>query len=88
MADTVNLHAAKTHLSQLVDRALAGEEIVIARSGKPLVKLVPVEPRPARRPGLLEGKLQVPADFNDPLPPDVLDAFYNSPIEPPRRRRR
>jgi prevent-host-death family protein len=88
MADIVNLHAAKTHLSRLVDRALAGEEIVIARSGKPLVRLVPVEPRAVRRPGLLRGRLHVPADFNEPLPPEVLDAFYNGSIEPPKRRRK
>jgi prevent-host-death family protein len=88
MADTVNLHAAKTHLSRLVDRALSGEDIVIARSGRPLVRLVPVGPRPVRRPGLLRGKLHVPADFNEPLPPEVLNAFYNGPIEPPKRRRK
>jgi prevent-host-death family protein len=88
MADKINLHAAKTNLSRLVDRALAGEEIVIARSGKPLVRLVPVDTAVTRRPGRLKGKLQVPDDFNDPLPKEILDAFHNGPIFPPKRGRK
>jgi prevent-host-death family protein len=64
MAETVNMHEAKTSLSRLVERALAGEEIVIARNGKPLVKLVPVatEKRP-RVPGRLKGKVWMAPDF-------------------------
>ncbi|MBN9561942.1 MAG: type II toxin-antitoxin system Phd/YefM family antitoxin [Alphaproteobacteria bacterium] len=72
----VNIHAAKTQLSRLVDEAAAGEEIVIARAGKPVARLVPLAmQRPKRVFGLLAGKLNIPADFDAPLPPEVLDAF-------------
>ncbi|MEQ8815176.1 MAG: type II toxin-antitoxin system Phd/YefM family antitoxin [Thalassobaculum sp.] len=73
---TVNLYEAKTHLSQLVDRAAAGEEIVIAKAGRPLARLVPISRRTERRPlGLLRGRVQVSEDFDAPLPDDVADAF-------------
>jgi prevent-host-death family protein len=75
---TVNIHAAKTQLSRLVDQAAAGEEIIIAKAGKPMAKLTPLTPktdRPKHRLGLLEGKLAIPEDFDAPLPDDVLDAF-------------
>jgi prevent-host-death family protein len=74
---TVNLHEAKTHFSRLVDRAAAGEEIIIAKAGKPVAKLVPLtsHDRPKRRLGALEGMGVVPADFDAPLPDDVIDAF-------------
>jgi prevent-host-death family protein len=75
---TVNIHAARTHLSRLVDAAAAGEEILIARAGKPVARLVPLldtQARPRRRLGLLAGKLSVPADFDAPLPDDILGAF-------------
>lgn len=74
---TVNIHAAKTHLSRLVEQAAAGEEIIIAKAGTPLAKLGPLAPagRKKRRLGLLAGRMEVPADFDAPLPTDVLDAF-------------
>jgi prevent-host-death family protein len=75
---TVNLHAAKTHFSRLVDAAAAGEEIIIAKAGKPVAKLVPLavqEDRPKRRLGVLKGQAAIPADFDAPLPIEVLDAF-------------
>jgi prevent-host-death family protein len=74
---TVNLHAAKTHLSRLVDEAAAGEDVVIAKAGKPLVRLVPVA-RPAGRRrtfGALKGKIQIDADFDAPLPSAIARAF-------------
>lgn len=73
----VNLHEAKTHLSRLVDRALSGEEIIIARSGKPLVRLVATEP-PARRPppGLFKDDVWLADDWDAPLPDEVVDPFY------------
>ncbi len=72
----LNIHEAKTHLSRLVDDAAAGEEIVIAKAGKPKAKLVPLERERAKRKlGLLRGKLRVPSDFDAPLPDDVLEAF-------------
>jgi prevent-host-death family protein len=64
----VNLHQAKTHLSRLVDEAVHGGEVIIARSNKPLVKLVPVEEaRPARRLGTAAGKVHLAEDFDAPL---------------------
>jgi prevent-host-death family protein len=72
----VNIHQAKSELSKLVERAEAGEEIVIARAGKPAVKLVPVAgARGRRRLGLLDGKFRIPDDFNAPLPDSVIRAF-------------
>jgi len=72
----VNIHAAKTQLSRLVDAAASGEEIIIAKSGKPIARLGPLAgPRPRRSLGILAGKLAVPEDFDAPLPAEVLDAF-------------
>ena len=73
---TVNIHRAKTHLSRLVDEAARGREIVIARAGKPVARLVPLAAAPRRkRLGLLKGRIRIPADFNAPLPDEVLDLF-------------
>jgi prevent-host-death family protein len=73
---TVNIHAAKTQFSRLVDAAAAGEEILIAKSGKPVARLGPlVAPKRKRKLGALAGKLHVPEDFDAPLPDEVLDAF-------------
>jgi prevent-host-death family protein len=73
----VNMHEAKTHLSRLVERAEAGEEIVIGRAGKPVAKLVPYQPeRPARRGlGAWKGRVWIADDFDDDLPTEVLEAF-------------
>jgi prevent-host-death family protein len=77
MATTVNLYEAKTQLSSLVERAAKGEEIVIAKAGKPKVRLVAIEqpPRPRYKIGGWEGKVWIADDFDDPLPDDLLDAF-------------
>ena len=73
---TFNIHEAKTHFSKLVDTAMRGEEIVIAKAGKPSVKLVPMSPRkPKLRFGVLKGKIKIAADFDTPLPDDVLAGF-------------
>jgi prevent-host-death family protein len=74
---TVNIHAAKTHLSRLVEQAASGDEIVIAKAGKPIAKLGPLSARRRnkRRLGLLAGRLNVPDDFDALLPPEVIDAF-------------
>jgi prevent-host-death family protein len=73
---TVNLHAAKTHLSRLVDQAAAGEDVIIAKAGKPMVRLVPITAA-ARRTGFgtLKGKIRIADDFDAPLPGRVLRAF-------------
>lgn len=78
MTQTFNLHAAKTHFSRLVDSAAAGEEIIIAKAGKPVAKLVPLTPAAApakRRLGSLAGLVTLSPDFDAPLPDDLLDAF-------------
>ena len=73
---TINIHAAKTQLSRLVDAAAAGEEIIIAKSGKPLARLGPLSaPRRNRTLGVLAGRLRVPEDFDADLPDEVLDEF-------------
>lgn len=73
---TVNVHEAKTHLSRLLDLVAAGEEIVIAKSGKPVARLVRVRrSRPRRSFGYDRGKFDVPDDFNAPLPDHLLAAF-------------
>ena len=73
--DTVNIHQAKTQLSRLIERVCAGEEIIIARGGRPVARLAPLEQRRPRRLGLLKGKIWVAKDFNAPLPDDLLDLF-------------
>jgi prevent-host-death family protein len=73
---TVNVHAAKTQLSRLIDEAVEGEEVVIARAGKPMVRLVPVSATRRRTGfGADKGKIWVSAEFDAPLPDDVLRAF-------------
>ncbi len=76
MTITINIHEAKTHLSKLLLRVMAGEEIVIAKAGKPVARIVPFEPKPAQRvPGSAKGKIWIAPDFVAPLPPELLDAF-------------
>lgn len=71
-----NLYDAKTALSQLVDRAAAGEEIVIAKAGRPLARLVPLEAGGGpRRPGAWSGLVWIADDFDAPLPPEIAAAF-------------
>ncbi|MSQ72521.1 MAG: type II toxin-antitoxin system Phd/YefM family antitoxin [Betaproteobacteria bacterium] len=73
---TVNIHEAKTHLSRLVEEVGKGKDIVIAKSGKPMAKLTRINPaKPLRKPGFLKGKIRIAADFDAPLPDDLLDAF-------------
>lgn len=69
----VNVHEAKTHFSKLLDRAHAGEEIILAKAGKPYARLVPlkVEEKPHRQPGLLKG-MRITDAFFEPLPPEEL----------------
>ena len=76
MSETVNMHQAKSTLSRLVERALAGEEIVIARNGEPLVKLVSVAKEPKRRiPGRSRGKIWIAPDCFDPMTEEELDLW-------------
>lgn len=72
----MNIHFAKTHFSRLVERAAGGEEIIIARAGRPVARLVPLDaPVRTRVAGLLRGKIRIPDDFDAPLPEEVLQAF-------------
>lgn len=74
--ETVTIHKAKTELSRLIEKACRGEEIVIARGKKPVVRLVAVEDKhDQRKPGALRGKLKVGPEFFEPLPADELDAW-------------
>jgi prevent-host-death family protein len=76
----VNVYAAKTNLSQLLDRAAGGEEVVITRNGRPIAKLVAVTPaRKPRKLGTLKGRIRIRKDFDAPLPDDVLDTFEGKP---------
>jgi prevent-host-death family protein len=73
---TVNIHEAKTHLSRLLDEVVAGDDVVIAKAGKPIARLIPfVSPSKKRKLGILAGKLNVPVDFDAPLPEEVLASF-------------
>lgn len=71
----VGVHEAKTHLSRLLRRVAAGEEIVITSGGKPAARLVPIEHAEPREFGFDRGRFEVPDDFNDPLPDEILDLF-------------
>jgi prevent-host-death family protein len=74
MAEQVNIYDAKTRLSQLVDRAEAGEEIIIARGGRPAARLVPFRSATVKRkPGRMRGRVRIGRDFDAPLPPDLFD---------------
>lgn len=73
METVVNVHAAKTQLSQLLERAHAGEEIIIAKAGKPYARLVPLEPAPKRRLGFVDAPIS--EAFFEPLPDDELAAW-------------
>jgi prevent-host-death family protein len=76
MPKTVNLHAAKTHLSRLVDEAAAGQEIVIAKAGIPVARLVMFRKQSKpRKPGLLKGQIRIAKDFDAPLPAELMKLF-------------
>ncbi|HKO02627.1 MAG TPA: type II toxin-antitoxin system Phd/YefM family antitoxin [Thermoanaerobaculia bacterium] len=69
MSETVNIYEAKTRLSQLVDRAAEGEEVIIARAGRPVARLVPLRPAVVeRKPGRMRGRIRMSRSFDDPLP--------------------
>lgn len=77
----VNIHQAKTHLSRLLQRVAAGEEVTIARSGVPIARLVPIELKKKIRPlGMDRGRVWVADDFDAPLPDDLLREFYGGEL--------
>lgn len=76
---TVNIHEAKTHLSRLVDQAAAGEPFIIAKAGKPLVKVVPLgtaADKPATRIGFMKGQMAFPDDIKTPFKEEIEQLFY------------
>ena len=86
----VNIHEAKTHLSRLLQRVAAGEEVTIARSGVPVARLVPVAPKAKRSLGFARGEVWVADDFDAPLPDDLLKLFYGGELpklEKPKKAR-
>lgn len=78
---TVNVHEAKTQLSRLLEAVEAGEDVVIARAGRPVARLVPVTPA-RRQLGGLQDRFTVPADWDAPLPDAVLADFHGRPADP------
>lgn len=77
MSETFNIHEAKTHLSKIVDRVVNGDEIIIARAGKPLVKVVPLKPRSKKRKlGPLAGQAVITGDFKKDFAEEIEEMFY------------
>ena len=77
--NTVNIHEAKTHLSKLVEKAAQGESFIIAKAGKPMVKVVPLDApvgKKKRRMGFMAGKLSIPDDFNRMFEKEIEQMFY------------
>jgi prevent-host-death family protein len=82
MTVTVNIHEAKTHLSKLLQQVIAGEEIIIAKSGVPVARIVPYEQKPKQRiPGSAKGQIHIAPDFDAPLPDEILAAFEGKSTE-------
>ena len=76
MPTSINVHEAKTHFSKLLTRVQTGEEITIAKAGRPIAKLIPIQTeRKPRQPGTAKGKIWIAPDFNTPLPEDILKSF-------------
>lgn len=76
MGTIINIHEAKTHLSRIVEDVAAGHEVVIAKAGKPMARMVPIGGAPLpKKFGLLKGRIKVPDDFNTPLSDEVLGEF-------------
>jgi prevent-host-death family protein len=72
----VNIHEAKTTLSQLLEAVLAGEDVVISKAGTPLARLIPYSTqKKPRSPGFWKGQVTMADDFDDPLPPEILEGF-------------
>jgi prevent-host-death family protein len=72
---TVNIHEAKTHLSRLLERVARGDEVTIAKAGRPVARLVPVDAPALRRLGFDAGRVTIAEDFDQPLPDDMLSDF-------------
>ncbi len=74
---SINMHEAKTNLSRIAEEVAAGEEIIVAKAGKPKMKLVPWDHGKKKiKLGALKGKIRISEDFDEPLPQEMLEAFY------------
>ena len=82
MVKVLNLYEAKTQLSSLVEEAANGKEIVIAKAGVPRARLVAIRPAVRRQPGASKGRIRVAADFDAPLPAEVLASFMAGIAKP------
>ena len=83
---TVNMFEAKTQLSKLVEKVERGEDVIIARAGRPVVRLTKLEPKKREvRFGLMKGQIWIADDFDAPLPDEILAEFENGEIVPPER---
>ena len=74
--ETINIHEAKTHLSRLVEKAAKGEPFIIAKAGKPMVKVVPLDEEPKARMGFMKGQISVPEDFDTMMSKEIEEMFY------------
>jgi prevent-host-death family protein len=80
MTAQVNIHEAKTHLSELLQRVMNGEEILIAKAGKPVARLLPFQPAPQpRQPGNDAGQITISSDFDEPLP--EFEDLFDEPLK-------
>lgn len=81
--ETVNIHQAKTHLSRLIEKAAKGEPFIIAKAGKPMVKVTAIEhdaqKKPVQRIGFMEGEFQIPDDFDTMFQDEIEAMFYGEP---------
>ena len=77
MSIQVNIYETKTNLSRLINRVLEGEEVIIAKSGKPVAKLIPFRKTSTKRKaGLFKSKIKISDDIDKPLPDDIIEEFY------------
>ena len=77
ISEFVDSYEAKSKLSKLINQVIAGEEVIVAKSGKPVAKIVPFEkPIQNRKPGSAKGKIIIADDFDAPLPDDIIEEFY------------
>lgn len=81
MSTVINIHEAKTHLSRIVDEVAGGAEVIIAKAGKPMARLMPIAARARKKKlGLLKGKIKVPDDFNAPVDDETLAQFEDRSV--------